>query len=282
MSDAEYVLGTHEEEVTRLGVQHRVWRDRMLRCCRDAGFGPGSRLVDLGCGPGYATLDLAEIVGGTGSVIAVDQKTREVAIASATCVPQAAFAGFPAKGLMDVQAIVVPGKGVAAAQAGVDRTRKNQQLIFDEIGKGTDPAQILELLKADPGIEMRQFAIVDLQGRSGPVAVLIEYVVRDADTAAFLSAMNERRRIRRRDGARQWELLRDTEHPDRWIESYHVPTWNDYVRHNQRRTHADAAVDDRIRALHSGDAPPVVHRMVVRPTDNAEPGLQTKMPVDLG
>jgi uncharacterized Ntn-hydrolase superfamily protein len=101
----------------------------------------------------------------TWSVIAVDQKTREVAIASATCVPQAAFAMFPAKSLMDVQAIVVPGKGVAAAQAGVDRTRKNQQLIFDEILKGTEPERILELLKEDPAIETRQFAIVDLQGR---------------------------------------------------------------------------------------------------------------------
>lgn len=101
----------------------------------------------------------------TWSVIAVDQTTRQVVIASATCVPQAAFANFPAKGLMDVQAIVVPGKGVAAAQAGVDRTRKNQQLIFDEIVKGTDPAQILELLKADPAVETRQFAIVDVQGR---------------------------------------------------------------------------------------------------------------------
>ena len=101
----------------------------------------------------------------TWSVIAVDQKTREVVIASATCVPQSAFAGFPAKGLMDVQAIVVPGKGVAAAQAGVDRTRKNQQLSFDEITKGTDPARILEMLRQDPNIETRQFAIVDLQGR---------------------------------------------------------------------------------------------------------------------
>ena len=102
----------------------------------------------------------------TWSVIAVDQKTREVVIASATCVPQAAFAGFPAKGLMDVQAIVVPGKGVAAAQAGVDRTRKNQQLIFDEIVKGTDPARILDMLKQDPNVEVRQFAIVDLDGRT--------------------------------------------------------------------------------------------------------------------
>lgn len=107
----------------------------------------------------------ASPASATWSVIAVDQKTREVVIASATCVAQAAFAGFPAKGLMDVQAIVVPGKGVAAAQAGVDRTRKNQQLIFDEIAKGTDPAAILEMLKADPNVEVRQFAIVDLQGR---------------------------------------------------------------------------------------------------------------------
>ena len=101
----------------------------------------------------------------TWSVIGVDQNSREVAIASATCVPQAAFANFPAKGLMDVQAIVVPGKGVAAAQAGVDRTRKNQQLIFDEIAKGTAPAEILEMLKQDPHIETRQFGIVDLRGR---------------------------------------------------------------------------------------------------------------------
>lgn len=123
---------------------------------------------------------------------------------------------------------------------------------------------------------------LDLQGRSGPVNVLIEYVVREADTRDFLKVMNERKRIRRRDGARQWELLRDTERPDNWIESYHVPTWNDYVRHNQRRTQADAAVDDRIRALHAGSEPPKVHRMVVRPTELQEADPQLKPPMDLG
>jgi len=123
---------------------------------------------------------------------------------------------------------------------------------------------------------------LDLRGRSGPVAVLIEYIIREKDTREFLKLMAERRRIRRRDGARQWELLRDTKHPEQWIESYHVPTWNDYVRHNQRRTQADAGNIDRIRALHAASEPPKVHRMVVRPTDWGEPGLQTKTPVDLG
>jgi uncharacterized Ntn-hydrolase superfamily protein len=106
------------------------------------------------------------VMEATWSVIALDRKSRIVVIASATCVPQQALERFPAKDLRDVQAIVVPGKGVAAAQAGVDRTRANQKLIFDELQKGTEPAKILELLRADPAIEGRQFAILDMEGRS--------------------------------------------------------------------------------------------------------------------
>ena len=78
---------------------------------------------------------------------------------------RAFVASMGAKGLMDIQAIVVPGKGAAAAQADVDRTRQNQNLIYGELQKGTDPAQILVLLKEDPRIDRRQFGIVDMQGR---------------------------------------------------------------------------------------------------------------------
>lgn len=66
---------------------------------------------------------------------------------------------------MDIQAVVVPGVGVAAAQAGVDATRANQRLIYQELQKGTDPKEIIEKLRSDPNIARRQFAIVDLQGR---------------------------------------------------------------------------------------------------------------------
>ncbi len=123
---------------------------------------------------------------------------------------------------------------------------------------------------------------LDLQGRSGPMAIIIEHIIRERDTARFLELMHERRRVIRRDGGRQWELLRDTQHPEQWTETYHLPTWHDYVRHNQRRTHADASIYDAIRALHAGTEPPRVHRMIVRPTSPNEPGLQTKTPVDLG
>ncbi len=102
----------------------------------------------------------------TWSVIAIDLATGRVVVSSATCVAQSRFAGFPALGLMDIQAIVVPGVGVAAAQAGVDNTRANQNLIYEQLKAGTDPRLILDMLRADPSIERRQFGMIDMQGRS--------------------------------------------------------------------------------------------------------------------
>lgn len=107
---------------------------------------------------------------------------------------------------------------------------------------------------------------LDLQPRSGPIAIMIEYVIREEDVPQFLALMNERGRIRRRDGARNWTLARDLEHPEIWMESYHTPTWLDYVRQNRRFTHDDAAVTERIRALHRGPDRPRVRRWIERPT----------------
>ncbi len=95
----------------------------------------------------------------TWSVIAVDKSTGRVVIASATCVDR------DDQFLMGVQAVVVPGKGVAACQAGVDGTHANQMLVFRELQTGTDPARIIELLSVDPAFQTRQFGILDLQGR---------------------------------------------------------------------------------------------------------------------
>ncbi len=99
----------------------------------------------------------------TWSVIALDAATGQVIIASATCVRQGGFAARTPNGardLMDVQAVIVPGVGVAACQAGVDNTRKNQMLVYREIAKGTPPARIIELLQQDPDVQRRQFGIV--------------------------------------------------------------------------------------------------------------------------
>lgn len=97
----------------------------------------------------------------TWSVVAVDRSTGRVVISSSTCT------GTTDDFLKDVQAVVVPGKGVAACQAAVDSaTHQNQTLVFDELKRGTDPARIIEMLSEDPGFQSRQFGIVDLQGRA--------------------------------------------------------------------------------------------------------------------
>lgn len=105
---------------------------------------------------------------------------------------------------------------------------------------------------------------LDIRPRSGPIVIHVDFEIADEDVPEFLRVMVERRRIRLRDGARNWALMRDLENPDIWTETYHVPTWVDYVRHNQRRTKADAEITDRLLELHRGDRPPKVHRMIER------------------
>ena len=107
-----------------------------------------------------AALALPATAQATWSVIAVDRSTGRVVIASATCV------NGDDMFLPGVQAVVVPGKGVAACQAAVDRTHQNQMLVYEELKKGTDPAAIVEMLSKDPAFASRQFGIVDLQGRA--------------------------------------------------------------------------------------------------------------------
>ena len=80
--ERDYVLGTHDQEVARLGLQHRVWRPTVLECWRNAGITTGWRVVDVGAGPGYATVDLAEIVGPTGEVLGIDCTTAFLDIAN--------------------------------------------------------------------------------------------------------------------------------------------------------------------------------------------------------
>jgi uncharacterized Ntn-hydrolase superfamily protein len=136
---------------------------------------------------GLALLALPSTALATWSVIAVDRSTGRVVIASATCVAR------DAEFLPGVQAVVVPGKGVAACQAAVDQTHTNQMLVFNELQKGTDPKGIIELLSADPAFQSRQFGIVDLQGRgAGHSGLTNGYVAQDIqgrvpDTEIFYS-----------------------------------------------------------------------------------------------
>ena len=74
--DRSYVIGTHDAEIERLGLQHRVWRSSVLDFWRLGSLTEGMTVIDAGAGPGHATLDLAEIVGPTGRVIALERSRR--------------------------------------------------------------------------------------------------------------------------------------------------------------------------------------------------------------
>jgi SAM-dependent methyltransferase len=76
MAERDYVLGTHDAELERLGLQHRLWRPRVLDAWRRARIGPGQTVLDVGAGPGYAAIDLAEIVGRSGRVVALERSRR--------------------------------------------------------------------------------------------------------------------------------------------------------------------------------------------------------------
>jgi hypothetical protein len=107
-----------------------------------------------------ALLTLAAPASATWSIVAIDRNTGRIVISSATC------AATAPNQLKLLQAIVVPGVGVAAAQAGVDRTHENQRLIYDQLLSGTYPVRIIEMLEEDPDIERRQFGIIDVRGRT--------------------------------------------------------------------------------------------------------------------
>jgi uncharacterized Ntn-hydrolase superfamily protein len=97
----------------------------------------------------------------TWSVVAVDRNTGRMVIASATC-----LALEEPTSLKGLQAVIVPGVGIAACQAQIDSSGRNQRVVYEELKKGTDPKEILRMLHADTSVQQRQYGIVDLTGRS--------------------------------------------------------------------------------------------------------------------
>jgi len=68
-----YILGTDTQELHRLGIQHQVWADEAHKGWDTAQFNAGQTLLDLGCGPGFCTKEMAFIAGTQGKVIGVDK-----------------------------------------------------------------------------------------------------------------------------------------------------------------------------------------------------------------
>jgi SAM-dependent methyltransferase len=70
---SDYFIGVNESEVDRLRTQHEAWRPETEQLWKDAGFPSFRSILDLGCGPGFTSLDLAQVVGPSGQICAVDK-----------------------------------------------------------------------------------------------------------------------------------------------------------------------------------------------------------------
>ncbi|WP_460628222.1 MFS transporter [Intrasporangium mesophilum] len=89
---------------------------------------------------------------------------------------------------------------------------------------------------------------------TGPVQVAVSYTIALEREQQWLAAMQQLRRSRLRTGAIRWELSRDAEHRDRFVEQFWVATWEEHLRqHEGRLTGADQAVEQA--ALGFSDPP---------------------------
>jgi uncharacterized Ntn-hydrolase superfamily protein len=106
-----------------------------------------------------ALLALPRPAAATWSIILVDTRTGEIAVASATCLPNFDLAVWVP--------VVVVSKGAGCAQSYVDPTGNTRLYIRDQLALGTSPAQILAgLATRDPGHQSRQYGIADVRGQA--------------------------------------------------------------------------------------------------------------------
>jgi MFS family permease len=102
----------------------------------------------------------------------------------------------------------------------------------------------------------------ELDGDRGPVMVTVEYRIDPAHAEAFVAVMDELSRERRRDGAYEWQLFADASDSGRWLEYFLVASWLEHLRQHERVTVADRDLQNRVRAIHIGDTPPVVSHLI--------------------
>jgi hypothetical protein len=100
---------------------------------------------------------------------------------------------------------------------------------------------------------------IDADADRGPVLVTVEYRIDPEKRAAFLVAVRDLGRQRRRDGAYAWDLFEDAAERGRFLETFMLASWIEHLRQHQRVTNADRVVQDAIREFGAAAEPKVAH-----------------------
>jgi hypothetical protein len=93
----------------------------------------------------------------------------------------------------------------------------------------------------------------------GPVLVTVEYRIDPKNRIAFLHALGQNSRARRRDGAYDWGIFEDPADDGRFIEIFFTDSWLEHLRLHRRVTKADAISEQAVRRFHIGDGPKITH-----------------------
>jgi MFS family permease/quinol monooxygenase YgiN len=137
-------------------------------------------------------------------------------------------------------------------------------------GSGAVVMLVAQYLVSDLSIEedltpSREFKapVAEAPPGVGRVVVTIHYQIDPARADGFRAVMQESRRSRLRQGALEWELLRDVNKPGHYVEQIIDESWTEHLRRFDRVTASDVALRERKLAFHIGEEPPVVTRSVV-------------------
>jgi transmembrane secretion effector len=104
--------------------------------------------------------------------------------------------------------------------------------------------------------------VIDTNTREGPAITSVEYKI-DRETAAeFLQAMKEMKRIRLRDGAIRWNLVRDSADPERYLEIFVTDSWGEHLRQHERITADDRQLEQSVQSFHTGGGPPRITHFI--------------------
>jgi MFS family permease len=104
--------------------------------------------------------------------------------------------------------------------------------------------------------------VLQLEPEEGPVVIMIEYRIRLTEKAEFTRALHEVRPVRMRDGAIRWGVYQDIAQPERFVETFVMESWLEFLRTRERMTASDRSLRDRVRSFHQGVEDPHVSRMI--------------------